>query len=79
MTLCYPVEPLIAATVTGRTADYQSNRERPPHGPSALADAWGVSKMNVYRWQRSGIPWYQADRISIRIGRHPAELWPDWR
>lgn len=44
-----------------------------------IAARLGVSQKTVFRW-RHGAPvriWL-ADECAVRIGAHPAELWPDW-
>ncbi len=40
----------------------------------------GVSYRTVMRWRHNGHrlnPW-AADRLAVTIGRHPAEVWPDY-
>ena len=37
-----------------------------------------VTRSNVLRWRTSGVPYYDADLIAIRLGRHPSEIWDDW-
>ena len=38
----------------------------------------GVCATTVCRWQADGLSWVQADRLAIRIGRMPWEIWPEW-
>lgn len=49
-----------------------------PAGLVALAERLGTTP----RWLRSlrtaGLTWDLADRYSVALGYHPAELWPDW-
>lgn len=47
-------------------------------GVSALARALGVDRANATRWRRNGIPMDTADRIAVRLGWHPVEIWPEW-
>lgn len=42
-----------------------------------LADMIGVSRRNVHRWQRDGVPEAAADRAALAIGLHPCEVWGD--
>lgn len=38
-----------------------------------------VDNNTIYRWQRTGIPEKQADRIAVKgLGIHPALIWPEW-
>lgn len=43
-----------------------------------LAELAGTTVRAVQRWRHRGVPWSIADRAAIRLGLHPAELWPDW-
>jgi lambda repressor-like predicted transcriptional regulator len=45
---------------------------------SALARATGIERTQLARWRRDGVPLDSADRVAIAVGRHPAEVWPDW-
>lgn len=45
---------------------------------SALARELGVNRGQVSAWDRRGIPLDEADGLAVALGRHPAELWPDW-
>lgn len=47
-------------------------------GVSALARALGVHRANATRWRRDGITMNTADRIAVRLGWHPVEIWPEW-
>ena len=38
----------------------------------------GYPLRTIQRWKTSGIPLYSADRLAIRLGVHPANIWPDW-
>lgn len=31
-----------------------------------------------YRWGRSGVRLREADRLAIRLGRHPSWFWPEY-
>ena len=62
----FPYAPLVAAA---------GNPE-----PGALARRLGVDRRTVHRWQRAGlVPATTADRAAVRLGHHPAEIWPtEW-
>lgn len=65
----YGLEPLLAEfadKVEGRSAW------------SLLSEVSGVSERSLRRWADRGLDDYQADRLAIRSGYHPAELWPTW-
>ena len=49
-------------------------------GVSALARQLGVTRRTVHRWQHAGhVPARHADRAAVRLGHHPAEIWPhEW-
>lgn len=46
----------------------------------AAAEVLGIDPNSVNRWRLDGIKLstWQADRYAIRIGQHPAMIWPDW-
>jgi len=46
----------------------------------ALALQLGVTRRTVNRWRRAGrVPAGQADTAAVRLGHHPAEIWPtEW-
>jgi lambda repressor-like predicted transcriptional regulator len=43
-----------------------------------LAEACDVGRTQMQRYLRDGIPELAADRIAVRVGLHPGEVWPDW-
>ncbi|HWL36685.1 MAG TPA: helix-turn-helix domain-containing protein [Frankiaceae bacterium] len=46
---------------------------------SELALAIGLPKRTLHRVLASRwLRWDIADRVSIALGHHPCELWPDW-
>ena len=49
-----------------------------PFGTAALADRLDVSRHTVIRWRRDGLTEQRADEAAIRLGSHPAILWPAW-
>jgi hypothetical protein len=70
-----------------RARQLERARRRYPFGPvEQLADHWtagelalrlGVHRSQLYRWRRYGVTVDQADTLACRVGRHPAELWPE--
>ena len=46
----------------------------------ALALQLGVTRRTVNRWRSTGrVPADQADTAAVRLGHHPAEIWPtEW-
>jgi hypothetical protein len=45
---------------------------------SVLARALGMDRAQVARRRSDGLPIESADRIAIAVGKHPAEVWPEW-
>lgn len=43
-----------------------------------LRGAGAAEVRRLYRLRRTGRSVDQADRWAVRLGFHPAELWPDW-
>ena len=44
----------------------------------AAARRLGTSPRQVHRWRKEGVPWLFADKLAVRIGLHPCEVWVDW-
>ena len=44
----------------------------------ALARALGCDHTQVSRWRSHGLPLDSADRLTVSLGLHPVEVWPDW-
>lgn len=62
---------------------YADDRLRDPssdlvRGDEQLAQAIGVTRRTIYRWRVTGLQWWQADTVAVRLGRHVADLWPEW-
>jgi hypothetical protein len=73
----YPVEPLahrlgITLGEPGRPDDDTL------HGHQALAARLQISVATARRIADAGLTEVQADRAAIRLGLHPANLWPTW-
>ena len=48
---------------------------------TVIADALGVSRQRIVDWQRGKgnmVEWWKADWYAIRVGTHPAMVWPQW-
>lgn len=43
-----------------------------------IATLLDVPRRRVLTWRERGVAYFDADEIAIRLGLHPAELWPDW-
>lgn len=49
------------------------------HGTTVVVAArLDVSERSVIRWRQTGVPFHSAEKVAIRDGRHPLELWPDY-
>lgn len=74
----YPLDPLAHAMGLHLGAHGQRGDGTTPQGLAALATRLNIS----HRWARhlhhTGLTDTQADHYAIRIGRHPATIWPDW-
>lgn len=48
---------------------------------TVIAEALGTTRHRVNDWRRGKgnmVPWWKADAYAIRVGTHPAMVWPDW-
>ena len=45
---------------------------------TTFAEAVGLSRKSCYRYFAAGVPLYVADRLAIKVGVHPLEVWPDF-
>jgi hypothetical protein len=44
---------------------------------AGIALRCGVDRQTVHRWRKEGgIPIFAADRVAIRLGVHPLDIWP---
>lgn len=77
-----PVGPLFEL-VAGRVITYPDSAHwvQPRATARDIALYIGVSPRTIRRWRRRGyIRAVDADTICVRLGLHPAELWPhEWR
>lgn len=62
--MTYPLEPLLA------------KMGNPTAGPASRA--LGISGDSFKRYQANGLTEDQADRLAVRAGFHPLEVWDDW-
>jgi len=44
----------------------------------ALSRATGKATRALYDYRLKGVPLFMADRLAVKIGMHPAEIWVDW-
>jgi hypothetical protein len=44
----------------------------------SLSRHLGFVHQSVHEWVRSGVPFYSADEVAIRLGTHPLLIWPEW-
>jgi hypothetical protein len=49
-----------------------------PSWVGRLALALGVNRGEVHRWMRNGVTTVTADKLAVRLGLHPALVWPEW-
>lgn len=85
----YPVAPLL--DVARRGQPWHTNGscvcggERVPGSDcvsfAQVAERLGVSKASVQKWVERGrmLPWWQADRLAVRLGSHIDIVWPELR
>jgi hypothetical protein len=52
----------------------------PDRTAADIAAYLGVGAASVAKWRAGlrGLPPAGADRIAVRLGVHPGELWPEW-
>jgi len=43
-----------------------------------FAEAVGLSRKSCYRYFEAGVPLFVADRLAIKVGLHPLEVWPEF-
>lgn len=74
----YPLAPL--ARALGITVTTRGGGNQPGHlqGLAAIATHLGISHRHAQRLHQHGLNPEQADRYAIRLGIHPAVLWPSW-
>lgn len=77
----YSLEVLAARL--GVTLGQQGGQPRrgehdPATGYAELGLLLGVSRTTLRRWRTLGLTEEQADRLAIRCGFLPSEVWPEW-
>lgn len=50
----------------------------PTIATAELARMAGVSRRTAARWAETGLADVHADRVAVRLGLHPALVWPGW-
>ena len=43
-----------------------------------IAQMLGANYYSVQNWRKNGMTAVTADRIAVKLGKHPIELWPDF-
>jgi hypothetical protein len=43
-----------------------------------LSRQTGFSHRSIVRWSKTGIPLWSADKVAVKLHRHPVNLWPNW-
>jgi len=79
----FPIEPLEDLFTNSEEeverAQFVSRRTDPNRVlVSVVAERLQLPCGTVHRYRRQGIPLRSADRIAIRAGYHPVEIWPDF-
>jgi hypothetical protein len=46
--------------------------------PTSALVRLNVSSKSYKPWIANGMSWWVADRLAVRAGYHPAEIWDDW-
>ena len=49
-----------------------------PDEPLGLAALLGTSNARIGHYRKAGLTVDAADRMAVRLGMHPAQLWPSW-
>lgn len=69
-----PDQPMLAPSTAINYID--------PHGTMTTterADRLGMPRATYYRWiGKPSIGPFEADKIAIRLGVHPVDIWPAW-
>ena len=56
-----------------------AKRNEQPFNNRMFSRQCGAFPSAIYVWRREGgIPIWTADVIAIRLGVHPAHIWPEW-
>lgn len=72
-----PLEPLIEARYRNHPAA-GNNRATTIGIAGRAGHVLDVNASQIHLWRRDGLPDQAADRIALRLGYHPAQIWPDW-
>ena len=46
-------------------------------GYRTIARTIGMSTNTMLMWDKTGVPVWTADRLAVKLGAHPADIWPD--
>lgn len=45
---------------------------------AAMSELTGFSRRTIHHWRKQGLTEYTADVAAVRVGAHPALIWPEW-
>lgn len=72
------LERELGGTDAARRFPYDRLIQRSGMSRSALRMKVGISGESARRYESEGLTVWQADRLAVRLGFHPANVWPDW-
>jgi hypothetical protein len=61
-----------------RLEEYLSERYRMAFTDADIALRIGVNREMIRRYRRLGVDPFEADRLAVSLGMHPATIWPEW-
>jgi hypothetical protein len=73
-----PLERIVRASHAGNGSPYAHGHRRGQHVSTIeLAAYIGHERSAIYKWRRTGIPLFTADRLANDLGLHVLNIWPD--
>ena len=72
-----PLEPLIDARYKDLPAG-GNNRVTTIGVAGKAAHVLDLAASQIHLWRKEGLPDRAADRIAVRLGYHPVQIWPEW-
>jgi lambda repressor-like predicted transcriptional regulator len=46
-------------------------------GYRTIAKTIGMTTNTVFMWDKTGVPLWTADKLAVKLGAHPADIWPE--
>lgn len=46
-------------------------------GYRTIARTIGMSTNTMLMWDKTGVPLWTADKLAVKLGAHPADIWPE--